>query len=354
MYQLLKPLLFRQDPEKAHYFTLRNLNRAHALGLTHLMGVRIDDPTECMGLTFPNKVGLAAGLDKDGTCIDAFAALGFGFVEVGTVTPRSQPGNDKPRLFRLPEHQAIINRMGFNNQGVEALVERASKRTWKGPLGINLGKNKDTPNEEANADYLKGLRACYAQADYVAINISSPNTPGLRDLQHIQSLRELLQAVMAERNMLAEKMTRRVPVAVKIAPDLEESDVEAMAQVFVETGVDGVIATNTTLSRDAVKGHRHADEAGGLSGAPVFKKSTQVLGQFVQYLDGALPVIGAGGILNGDQARAKLDAGASLVQIYSGLIYRGPALLKEALRMTASSSSAGQGDPSRPRLGEGG
>ena len=330
MYDLLRNLMFRMDAEKAHVFGLHNLARMHKLGLTKLVNpLQYTKPVDVMGLTFPNPIGLAAGLDKDGTCIDAFGALGFGFVEIGTVTPKPQPGNDKPRLFRLKEHQAIINRMGFNNEGVDALVARAEKRTFPGVLGINIGKNKVTPNEAALDDYLYCLRKVYPVADYVAVNISSPNTPGLRDLQAGEELVELLTSLKQEQGLLESEHGKYVPIALKIAPDLEPSAVKEIAEILADSGLDGIIATNTTIERAAVEGHALAGETGGLSGAPVRDASTEVIRVLAETLQGRLPIIGVGGVLDGADAKEKLEAGASLVQVYSGFIYRGPALLHD-------------------------
>jgi dihydroorotate dehydrogenase len=285
-----------------------------------------------MGLNFPNPVGLAAGLDKNGECIDGLAALGFGFIEIGTVTPRAQPGNPRPRLFRLPEAQAIINRMGFNNEGVDYLLRQVSQARYSGILGINIGKNKDTPVEQALDDYLIGLRRVYSAASYVTVNISSPNTPGLRSLQSGEHLDQLLKGLMAERARLATQHDRIVPIAVKIAPDLEPAEIESIADALVRHGADAVIATNTTSARNGVEHLKHGSESGGLSGHPVLAASTAVVGQLAKHLDGRLPIIACGGILGLADAQRKLDAGASLVQIYSGLIYRGPALVQELVR----------------------
>ena len=282
-----------------------------------------------MGLNFPNPIGLAAGLDKDGDCIDGFAALGFGFLEIGTVTPRPQPGNPKPRLFRLPRAEAIINRMGFNNAGVDHLVAQVEKAKFEGILGINIGKNKDTPVEKALEDYLIGLNKVYTAASYITVNISSPNTPGLRVLQDSDHLDQLLLGLMAERDRLAIEHHRTVPLAVKIAPDLTPAEIEAIADSLVRHRVDAVIATNTTSSRDGVTHLKHGAEAGGLSGKPLFEKSTAVVSQFARALDGKLPIIACGGVQSVEDAWRKLDAGAELVQIYSGLIYRGPGLVGE-------------------------
>ena len=289
----------------------------------------ISSPVQVMGIEFPNHVGLAAGLDKNGEAYNGFAKLGFGHVEIGTVTPRPQPGNPKPRIFRLPQHNAIINRMGFNNKGVDHLVEQAKKRRFDGVLGINIGKNVDTTVEDALSDYLKGMEAVYAYADYIAVNISSPNTPGLRDLQFGDSMNDLMAGLKAKQAQLHEKHGRYVPVAVKIAPDMDDTAIEQIADILLEHKIDGVIATNTTVARDAVAGHEHANEAGGLSGAPVKDSSTRVIKGLAEKLKGELPIIGVGGILCGADAVEKMKAGASLVQIYSGFIYRGPDLVME-------------------------
>jgi dihydroorotate dehydrogenase len=329
-YSLLRPAMFALDAETAHHLTLNGLNVANKLGLMSLAARRpADDPRVVMGLTFPNPVGLAAGLDKNGEVIDALAALGFGFVEIGTITPLPQPGNPKPRLFRIPEAQGIVNRMGFNNEGVDALVANVKRAKFKGVLGINIGKNAVTPIERAADDYLIGLRKVYEHADYVTVNISSPNTKNLRQLQGGDELDALLAQLKAEQEKLAQQYGRYVPVAVKIAPDLDAEQIRQIAALLMRHRIDGVIATNTTLSREGVEELRHGDETGGLSGAPVRDKSTAVIRQLAAELQGALPIIGVGGILNGADAVEKMQAGASLVQIYSGLIYRGPALIAE-------------------------
>lgn len=328
-YKLLRPALFSLDPETAHDATLTTLNTACCLGLSRLIPQPAPDPRPVMGITFPNPVGLAAGLDKDGTCINGLAALGFGFIEIGTVTPRPQPGNPRPRLFRLPQAQAIINRMGFNNHGVDALVENVQRAQFKGVLGINLGKNADTPMEKAADDYLIGLRKVYAHASYVALNISSPNTKNLRQLQGGDELDVLLAQLKAEQEKLAQQHGNYVPLAVKIAPDLDAEQIRRIAALLMQHRIDGVIATNTTLARDGVENLPHGNETGGLSGAPLCEKSTAVIRQLASELQGALPIIGVGGILSGKDAREKMQAGAALVQLYSGLIYRGLALVKE-------------------------
>ena len=330
MYSLLRPLLFKLDPETAHHVTLDALQIAYKLGALTLISKRPEpDPRNVMGLTFPNPVGLAAGLDKNGAYIDALAALGFGSIEIGTVTPRPQPGNPKPRLFRLPEAEAIINRMGFNNLGVDALLENVKRSHYKGILGINIGKNFDTPIERAADDYLIGLRKVYNHASYVAINISSPNTKNLRQLQGGDELDALLSQLKAEQEKLAEQHGKYVPLALKIAPDLDSEQIQQIATLLMRYRIDGVIATNTTLSRENVQHLPLHIEAGGLSGAPVRDKSTAVIRQLAAELKGALPIIGVGGILKGADAVEKMQAGASLVQVYSGLIYRGTDLLAE-------------------------
>lgn len=336
LYPLLRPLLFKFDAETAHEHTLKMLDRAHRLHLTPLAaGAATRQPVQAMGITFPNPVGLAAGLDKNGEHIDALAALGFGFIEIGTITPRPQDGNPKPRLFRLPEHEAIINRMGFNNRGVAALLDNVRRCKFKGVLGINIGKNAITPIENAVDDYLACLEQVYTAASYVTVNISSPNTKNLRQLQQGDELGKLLAALKQRQQMLADKHSRYVPLAVKIAPDLDEEQIAEIARLLTANGIDGVIATNTTLSRAEIAGHPHENEAGGLSGAPVRGRSTAVIRKLARELDGALPIIGVGGILSGSDAVEKLEAGAQLVQLYSGLIYRGPELVSECSRATA-------------------
>jgi dihydroorotate dehydrogenase len=282
-----------------------------------------------MGIDFPNSLGLAAGLDKNGECINAFAAMGFGFIEVGTVTPRPQPGNPKPRIFRLPEANAVINRMGFNNKGVDYLVSQVRSSNFSGVLGINIGKNKDTPDENAKDDYIHCMRKVYDFASYITINISSPNTPGLRSLQYGDALNELLSALKVEQAELEKKYNKYVPVAVKIAPDLTEDEVVSIAQSLIDNNIDGVIATNTTLSREGVEGLEYGNEQGGLSGAPVKDKSTTVISLLAKALDNKLPIIGVGGIASSHDANEKIIAGASLVQVYTGFIYQGPPLVKE-------------------------
>jgi dihydroorotate dehydrogenase len=332
-YSLLRPLLFRLDPETAHNLTLNGLNLLQKTGLLGLIGAHpATKPRKLMGLTFPNPLGLAAGLDKDGACIDALAALGFGFIEVGTVTPRPQPGNPQPRLFRLPAANAIINRMGFNNHGVDNLLENVRRARYRGILGINIGKNFDTPIEQAAQDYLIGLRKVYPHASYVAVNISSPNTKNLRQLQQADELENLLGQLKEEQARLAQQHGKYVPLALKIAPDLETAQIVEIADLLLEYRIDGVIATNTTLSRNGVESLPHGDEAGGLSGAPVRSKSTAVVKQLSLALQGKIPIIGVGGIMNALDAEEKLKAGAHLLQIYTGLIYRGPRLVQEICR----------------------
>ncbi len=327
---IIRPLLFSLDPETAHHVTLNALQAAHRLGLTSLFAKQpATAARKVMGLTFPNPVGLAAGLDKNGAYIDALAGLGFGFIEVGTVTPRPQPGNPKPRLFRLPQANAIINRMGFNNDGVDRLIENVQRAGYRGILGINIGKNADTPIENAADDYLICLRKVYAHASYVTVNISSPNTRNLRQLQGEDALHNLLAQLKAEQQRLADTHGKYVPIALKIAPDLEGEQIAQIAHLLMQHCIDGVIATNTTLSREGVENLEHGTETGGLSGAPVREKSTTVIRALHQHLQGALPIIGVGGILSGADATEKINAGAALVQIYSGLIYRGPALIGE-------------------------
>lgn len=339
LYSLLRPLAFALDPERAHHLTMRLLSLVHRSGASKLLGAASDSrPVEVMGLRFPNAVGLAAGLDKDGAYIDALAGLGFGFLEIGTVTPRPQPGNPQPRLFRLPQAHAIINRMGFNNLGVDAFVQNVQRSSFYqagGILGLNIGKNAATPIERAAEDYLYCLERVYPYASYITVNISSPNTKNLRQLQDGDALDDLLRALQSRRGQLADQHRRWVPLALKIAPDLDEEQIAAIGQTVLRHRIDAVIATNTTLSRKAVEGLPHADEAGGLSGGPVRDLSTQVISALSHRLEGRVPLIGVGGILSGADARAKLDAGASLIQLYTGLIYRGPALVGECVGATA-------------------
>ncbi|WP_298446842.1 quinone-dependent dihydroorotate dehydrogenase [uncultured Marinobacter sp.] len=332
MYGVIRNLLFRLPPEQAHAVALNGLDLAHRLRLLGALSPKTEAlPVSVMGLDFPNPVGLAAGLDKNADHLDALGALGFGFIEVGTVTPLAQPGNPKPRMFRLPEHQAIINRMGFNNEGLAHMLERVDKRSYRGILGINVGKNKDTPNEESESDYRKGIAAVYSRADYITVNVSSPNTPGLRDLQFGDSLKGLLHAIKDEQLKCQSQLGRYVPIAVKIAPDMDDEGIRFVASALKEAGLDGVIATNTTISRDAVAGHVYGAEAGGLSGAPVREASLRVIKGLYAELGDELPIIGVGGITDGQSAAEKIRAGAKLVQLYTGFIYRGPELIGETV-----------------------
>jgi len=332
-YPLLRPWLFSLDPEQAHNITLSNLDRAQRWGLLrHLSDQPAPDPRKLCGITFPNPVGLAAGLDKDGKHIDALGTLGFGFLEIGTVTPIPQPGNPKPRMFRLPQAQAIINRMGFNNDGVDACVKRVRNSTyWQngGIVGVNIGKNASTPIENAASDYVTAMEAVYEVASYITVNISSPNTQNLRALQGEDMLRSLLQSLHIAREALSDRFGIRKPLFLKIAPDLEQNDIKLIADLLVEFKIDAIIATNTTIARDAVQDLEFGHEAGGLSGAPVRHVSTEVVRSLKGYLGDVIPIVGVGGIMSGKDAQEKIAAGASLVQIYSGLIYRGPKLISE-------------------------
>ena len=335
LYTLARPLLFSLDPESAHNLTLPWLKRAADYGLTRLIGRPQPDPRNLMGIRFPNPVGLAAGLDKDGAYIDGLAALGFGFIEVGTVTPRAQPGNPQPRMFRLPQANAIINRMGFNNHGVDAFVANVQASRFyqdkQGVLGLNIGKNADTPIERAADDYLHCLEKVYPYASYVTVNISSPNTKNLRQLQGRSELDALLSQLKESQLRLADRHRRYVPITLKIAPDVDDEQVKTIAAALLQHKMDGVIATNTTTTRDEVKGLPHAEETGGLSGAPVFELSNAVIRKLKAELGESIPIIGVGGILSGADANAKIEAGASVVQLYTGLIYRGPALVRECV-----------------------
>ncbi len=340
-YALTRPILFGLDPEAAHDLTLGALARIqHTPLVCAVRQTRIDDPVTVAGLKFPNRVGLAAGLDKNGRCIDGLGALGFGFIEVGTVTPKAQPGNPKPRMFRLTEAKALINRLGFNNLGLDAFlanVKQASTfRRSGGILGLNIGKNAATPIERAVDDYLIGLAAVYPHADYVTVNISSPNTKNLRALQSDEALDALLTAVSERDLQLAREHGRKVPIFVKIAPDLDADQVGVIAATLKRTGVSGVIATNTTIARVAVRHLQHGEEAGGLSGAPVFEASNRVIAHLRSALGARYPIIGVGGVMSGADARAKVAAGADLVQLYTGFIYGGPELVTEAARALAS------------------
>ena len=327
LYRIARPLLFRLDPEKAHFAALEALEAAHRLGLSsRIAPVAAASPRTVMGLIFPNPVGLAAGLDKDGLHVDALAALGFGFLEIGTVTPRPQPGNPRPRMFRLPEAGGIVNRMGFNNVGVDALLDNVARTQYRGILGINIGKNFDTPMERAVEDYLICLRRVFTRASYVTVNISSPNTRNLRQLQQAEDFDRLLDALMREKAKLASEHQRNVPLAVKLAPDLTDIELSAAARLLLKHGVDAVVATNTTIARDGVAGIKHADEQGGLSGTPLKARATAVVKALHAELGDRVPIIGVGGIFGAEDARDKMASGASLVQIYTGLIYQGPSL----------------------------
>lgn len=338
MYSLMQKWLFHLDAEQAHHMAMKSLKTAHCLGLSALALPRAPtSPCSLMGLNLPNPVGLAAGLDKNGEYIDALFALGFGFVEVGTVTPKPQEGNPKPRLFRLPEQQAIINRMGFNNHGIDALIANVKKAKKQGILGINIGKNATTPMENAKEDYLICLEKAYPYADYIVVNISSPNTKNLRALQQEDELSALLGCLKERQAQLAEQHQRHVPLAVKIAPDLDEAQIHAIAQVIISCKMDGVIATNTTIDKTALGKHPLASEAGGLSGLPVREKANQVLSLLAEKLAGQVPIIGVGGIVCGEDARIKRHLGAQAVQLYSGMIYRGPMLIHECIRACATS-----------------
>jgi dihydroorotate dehydrogenase len=335
LYPLLRCGLFRLEPEMAHHLSMIGLKLAEKSGILSLLSPdkELSTPVEVMGIKFPNRVGLAAGLDKEGDSIDALGRLGFGCVEIGTITPRPQPGNPKPRLFRLIPHEAIINRMGFNNSGIEAGVKNVCKsKTFHGVIGFNIGKNKDTPNENAAEDYLTCLRAAHPVAGYIAVNLSSPNTPGLRDLQGADASARLLETLKKEQSRLAAENGRHVPLLFKVAPDLDDAHIRDLSRVFLDGGLDGLIATNTTLDRGTVSDHPRAGEAGGLSGRPVFQRSNQVLQAFSSHFCGKIPIIGVGGIFSVDDAREKLRAGASLVQIYTSFIYRGPALVRALAR----------------------
>ncbi len=333
LYPLLRPFLFSLDPETAHEVTLKLLNATYVSGLDKLIYPKIEHkPVTVMGLEFKNPVGLAAGMDKNGDYINALDALGFGFVEIGTVTPRPQPGNPKPRLFRLPEHQAIINRMGFNNRGIDHLLAQVKNSGFAGVLGINIGKNFDTPIEQAAEDYLIGLRKAYSAASYITLNISSPNTKNLRQLQQGDEIKNLISVLKEEQLKLQQEHAKYVPLVLKIAPDLSVEEIAHIARLLLDFEIDGVIATNTTIARDLIAGHQHAEQAGGLSGAPVKEKSTFVVRELARELNGKLPIIAAGGILTASDAQEKLAAGASLVQLYSGLIYRGPQLIEDVVK----------------------
>ena len=334
LYPLARKFLFTLNPELAHEVSMAGLRFSERLGILQALAddIPATDPVTCMGLTFPNPVGLAAGLDKEGDCIDALGRLGFGSVEIGTITPRPQPGNPKPRLYRIKSHEGIINRMGFNNPGIEVGVTKVRTSTsYSGIVGFNIGKNKVTPNELAIDDYLIALRAAWPVADYIAVNLSSPNTPGLRELQEADSTARLLERLKKEQDTLAAESGRHVPIALKIAPDLDPPHIKDLCRVFLDGGLEGLIATNTTIDRKTVAGHPHAGEAGGLSGAPLTRQATEIIAAFHAELGANIPIIGVGGIMSGGDAIAKLVAGATLVQIYTGFIYKGPGLITDIL-----------------------
>ena len=344
MYDLFRPLIFKLDPETAHGLTLRSLACAERIGLLPNVNPRTS-PATLMGLHLPNPVGLAAGLDKNGEYIDGLAALGFGFIEIGTVTPRPQSGNPKPRLFRVPEHFAVINRMGFNNDGIDRLIANVQRAKYRGVLGINIGKNADTPMENAADDYLIGLEKAYPFASYITINISSPNTKNLRALQGGDELSRLLETLKNRQSSLHAEHGRYVPLAVKIAPDLDEAQIADIAHVAEQTQIDGIIATNTTIDKSPLGAHPLAQEAGGLSGAPVREPSNRVLQALAETLNGKIPVIGAGGILSGADAVRKIQLGAQAVQLYSGMVYRGPKLVEECLQHIRTAQDIFKGLP---------
>lgn len=339
-YPLVRRALFAMDPEAAHEATMSALHKAYDCRITRALSHQLPlAPTVLMGLSLKNPVGLAAGLDKDGAHIDALGNLGFGFIEVGTVTPRAQPGNPKPRMFRLPESEALINRLGFNNHGLTQFLQNVARSEYRrqgGILGLNIGKNADTPIENAADDYLIGLDGVYPHADYITINISSPNTKNLRDLQSSEALDALLGALNARRQMLAEQHQKAVPLTVKIAPDVDSNQLQTIAEALIKHAIDGVIATNTTVSRQGVEGSPHAQEAGGLSGTPVHEKSLLVIRELRELLGPTFPIIGVGGVVSGQQAAEKMQAGANAVQIYTGLIYKGPRLIPEAVKAIAA------------------
>lgn len=334
MYSLVQKALFQCDPEWSHDFAINWLKQTQRtfLNISYKQSVK-DKPVECFGITFKNPVGLAAGLDKNGECIDAFAAMGFGFIEIGTVTPKAQLGNDKPRMFRIPERKALINRMGFNNKGVDYLVEQVKNAKYQGVLGINIGKNKVTPEENALDDYLICLQKVYQYASYITVNISSPNTPGLRNLQYGEALDNLLNGLKQEQVKLAEQHGKYKPILVKIAPDLTDQEIESIAESFISANVDGVIATNTTLDRSEIEGLQHADEAGGLSGSVLTEASQKVTEKLHKALGDKIPIIGVGGIDSPTSAKDRLKGGAELIQIYSSFIYQGPVLIKQIVNV---------------------
>lgn len=335
-YKIARSLLFKLDAEKAHDVSINGLRAMQSLGLTPLLEPNLqNNPINIMGLNFPNRIGLAAGLDKSGQCINGFGSMGFGFVEVGTITPKPQSGNPKPRLFRLKEHNAIINRMGFNNPGIENAIDNIikSSKGYSGIVGVNIGKNKITPNAEALDDYMKGLRSFYNIADYIAVNVSSPNTSGLRELQSPEYARKLISPLMKERDLLSHQYEKIVPIAVKLDPDMQRDQIMALAELFLELKIDAVIATNTTVSRDKVQDHNLSQELGGLSGKPLHSQSNDAIHNFKNSLNDEIPIIGVGGILSKKDAEEKIEAGAKLLQIYTGLIYKGPALIRELVEI---------------------
>ena len=335
-YKIARSLLFKLDAEKAHDVSINGLRALQSLGLTPLLEPNLqNNPINIMGLKFPNRIGLAAGLDKSGQCINGFGSMGFGFVEVGTITPKPQSGNPKPRLFRLKEHNAIINRMGFNNPGIENAIDNIikSSKGYSGIVGVNIGKNKITPNAEALDDYMKGLRSFYNIADYIAVNVSSPNTSGLRELQSPEYARKLISPLMKERDLLSHQYEKIVPIAVKLDPDMQRDQIMALAELFLELKIDAVIATNTTVSRDKVQDHNLSQELGGLSGKPLHSQSNDAIHNFKNSLNDEIPIIGVGGILSKKDAEEKIEAGAKLLQIYTGLIYKGPALIRELVEI---------------------
>ena len=335
-YKIARSLLFKLDAEKAHDVSINGLRALQSLGLTPLLEPNLkNNPINIMGLNFPNRIGLAAGLDKSGQCINGFGSMGFGFVEVGTITPKPQSGNPKPRLFRLKEHNAIINRMGFNNPGIEKAIDNIikSSKGYGGVVGINIGKNKITPNAQALDDYMKGLRSFYNIADYIAVNVSSPNTSGLRELQSPEYAKKLISPLMKERDLLSHQYEKIVPIAVKLDPDMRRDQIMALAELFLELKIDAVIATNTTVSRDKVQDHNLSQELGGLSGKPLHSQSNDAIHNFKNSLNDEIPIIGVGGILSKKDAEEKIEAGAKLLQIYTGLIYEGPALIRELVEI---------------------
>lgn len=339
MYSLIRKALFIADPETAHGLALEGLRLGYGVGATHLLCKTMSLPVTVMGLEFPNPVGMAAGMDKNGDYIEALGSLGFGFIEVGTVTPRPQPGNPKPRIFRIQKANAMINRLGFNNKGVDHLVKQVKKHRFKGILGINIGKNFDTPNDKAADDYLTCLEKVYPYADYITINISSPNTKDLRELQDTEQLNSLLSVLNSRRLELADELQKRVPLVIKVAPDLEDEQIPRMAEAVIQNEFDGLIATNTTISRDTVEGMRHADEQGGLSGAPVKEMANHVLAEFRAHLPPEIALIGTGGITYGEDAAEKIQLGAELVQFYTGFVYKGPDLVGDCLKAIEAQKS---------------